>query len=134
MKSMRIGIIKLFLFSLLTFYSTVTYCQVIDEERYHRASLISMLIERPMYPFNDEISDAFKNIPMPNRFNHHNLGVRTVRFATQEYTSQEKYIEQFIEKVFLPNRAIAKWFGWNKENGFFSMDIIKERVWFNDFS
>lgn len=131
MKSMRIGIIKLFLFPLLTFYSTVTHCQVIDEERYHRASLISMLIERPMYPFNEEISDAFKNIPMPNRFNHHNLGVRTVRFATQEYTSQEKYIEQFIEKVFLPNRAIAKWFGWNKENGFFSMDIIKERGFYD---
>lgn len=127
MKSMKIGIFKSFALLLITYYPTSVHGQIIDAERYHRASLISMLIERPMYPFNDEISDAFKNVPMPNRFNNHNLGVRIVRFATQEYTSQEEHIEQFIEKSFLSNRAIAKWFDWNKEDGSFSMDIIKER-------
>lgn len=131
MKSMKIGIFKSFALLLVTYYPTSVHGQIIDTERYHRASLISMLIERPMYPFNDEISDAFKNVPMPNRFNNHNLGVRIVRFATQEYTSQEEYIEQFIEKSFLSNRAIAKWFDWNKEDGSFSMDIIKERGFYD---
>lgn len=110
---------KSFALLLVTYYPTSVHGQIIDTERYHRASLISMLIERPMYPFNDEISDAFKTVPMPNRFNNHNLGVRIVRFATQEYTSQEEHIEQFIEKSFLSNRAIAKWFDWNKEDGSF---------------
>lgn len=131
MKSMKIGIFKSFALLLITYYPTSVHGQIIDAERYHRASLISMLIERPMYPFNDEISDAFKNVPMPNRFNNHNLGVRIVRFATQEYTSQEEHIEQFIEKSFLSNRAIAKWFDWNKEDGSFSMDIIKERGFYD---
>ena len=133
MKSTKIGIFKLVSLLLLTYFPTPirSQTQIIDSERYHRASLISILIERPMYPFNDEISNAFKNIPMPNRFNDHSLGVRIVRFATQEYTSQEEHIEQFIEKVFLPNRAIAKWFGWNKEDGSFSMDIIKERGFYD---
>lgn len=63
MKSMKIGIFKSFALLLITYYPTSVHGQIIDAERYHRASLISMLIERPMYPFNDEISDAFKNVP-----------------------------------------------------------------------
>lgn len=101
------------------------------QERYQRASLTQIMIEHPMYQFNDEIVEAFKALPLNDRFNNHDLGVKSVRFATQEFTDQTKYISSFIHKSRIGNRAIAKWFKWNKTTGCFCMDLIKERGLYN---
>lgn len=86
-----------------------------------------MMIEHPMYTFNDEIRAAFQQLPLSERFNDHNLGVKVVRFATQEYCDQESSIRSFIKQTNLGNRAVAKWFNWNKSTGTFNMNLIKER-------
>lgn len=97
------------------------------QERYRRASLTQIMIEHPMYPFNEEIVDAFKSMPLSVRFNNHDLGVRTVKFATQEYTDQTPYIQSFLSKAKVGTRAVAKWFMWDKETGEFSMDLVRKR-------
>lgn len=101
------------------------------QERYQRASLTQMMIEHPMYVFNDEIVAAFKEIQTGHRFNNHDLGVKSVKFATQEFTDQVPYINSFIRKSRIGSRAVAKWFCWNKNTGAFSTDLIKQRGVYN---
>lgn len=108
--------------------TSVAYGQSDDAiERYQRCSVIHMMIERPMYMYNEEIANAFKRIHLSNRFNDHNLGVKVVKFVTQDFSDQQQYISSFIRQTKLGNRAVAKWFLWNKTTGRFSIDLVSER-------
>lgn len=126
---MRIGIFSFFLF--LCINNVYSWTAQEDDEKYQRCSVISMMIEHPMYLFNDEIADAFRRIPLSARFNNHNLGVRVVKFATQEYTDQTASILSFIKQIHLGTRTVAKWFNWNKETGLFDMDMVRARGMYN---
>lgn len=84
-----------------------------------------------MYMFNDEVANAFKKLPVSERFNNHNLGVRIVKFATQEFCDQQSNISSFIDQVNLGGRVVAKWFNRNKDTETFNMDLIKERGLYN---
>lgn len=115
----------------IAWWNSNTRAQQLKEVQYQRSSVIQMMIEHPMYMFNDEIAAAFRNLPIPERFNDHNLGVKVVKFSAQEFTDQQTNISSFIRQVRLGNRAIAKWFNWNKNTGKFNMDLIKERGVYN---
>lgn len=99
--------------------------------RYQRASLTQMMIEHPMYSLNDEIVEAYLAQPLNPRFNNHNLGVKVIKFATQEYTDQTQYINSFLKKAKVGNRSVAKWFSYNKKNGSFGVELIKKRGLYN---
>lgn len=128
---MRLGIFKILLFLVVTSVEWKIYAQNIDEVSYQRSSVIQMMIEHPMYMFNDEVAEAFKKLPVSSRFNNHNLGVRVVKFASQEFSDQQNNITSFARQVKLGNRAIAKWFNWDKQSGTFNMDLVKERGLYN---
>lgn len=120
------------IFSLLIIFSFHNlYAFDINDIKYQRSSIIHIMIEHPMYMFNSEIANVFNGLPIDDRFNDHNLGVKVVKFATQEYSDQSEYINSFIEQTNLGTRAVAKWFCWNKTNGKFSMDLIKKRGFYN---
>ena len=125
------GISKILVAVVLCLLVTSLQAQNIPEAKYQRSSVIHIMIEHPMYMFNDEIASAFKRIPLSERFNNHNLGVKVVKFATQEFTDQQEYISSFIKQTKLDNRAIAKWFNWNKSTGKFDMELVKERGLYN---
>lgn len=127
MRLMKNGI-----FSLIILYSFHNlYAFDINDIKYQRSSIIHIMIEHPMYMFNSEVAEAFKELPISDRFNDHNLGVKVVKFATQEYSNQVEYINSFIQQTNLGARAVAKWFCWNKTDGKFSMDLIKKRGFYN---
>lgn len=98
-----------------------------EEVNYRRCSLTQMLISHPMYPFGDEITAAFKKIPWNNRFNNHDLGVKVVKFSTQEYTDQTREITKFLLEANVANRSVAKWFHWDRTTGKFDVSLIRER-------
>lgn len=131
MKSMKKnGAIKFLCFALGVTY--ILFANAHEEAtNYQRCSLTQMLIEHPMYTFNNEISEAFKQLPWNKRFNNHDLGVKVVKFSTQEYTDQTSAIEKFLTKAKVANRSVAKWFSWNKTSGKFDMDLIKRRGLYN---
>lgn len=134
MKSMKtIGLIKAFFSTLCLAYSLIAQSQQ-PIANYQRASVTQIMIEHPMYPFNNEIVTTFKTIPLPSRFNDHDLGVKIVRFATPEYTDQTHYIKSFLTQAKVANRAVARWFNWNKDTGAFSMQTIKDRGFYNSTS
>lgn len=125
------GISKIKMLLLLCLLAIDLQAQNLSEAKYQRGSVIHIMIEHPMYMFNDEIASAFKRIPLSERFNNHNLGVKVVKFATQEFTDQQNYISSFTKQTKLGNRAIAKWFNWDKGTGKFNMELIKERGLYN---
>lgn len=116
----------------------LSYSSIAQPQEYvtnfQRASVTQIMIEHPMYPFNEEMVTAFKEIPLPTRFNNHDLGIKIVRFATPEYTDQTNYIKSFLTQAKVANRAVARWFNWNKETGIFNMQTIKERGFYNSTS
>lgn len=116
---------------LLYIFGGFVYAQSPNGATYQRSSVIQMMIEHPMYMFNEEIANAFRRIPLPNRFNNHNLGVRVVKFAAQEYIDQTENIASFIKQTNLGTRTVAKWFDWNKETGLFDMELVKQRGFYN---
>lgn len=130
---MKSGIFKTLVYAGVTVLcaSAKADAQNFDDIKYQRGSVIMMMIEHPMYMFNDEIAQAFRRIPVPDRFNDHGLGVTVVKFATQEYTDQQQYITSFIQQSNMGGRAVAKWFDWDKTTGHFDMDLIKERGLYN---
>lgn len=128
---MKAGIFKyVFLIVLLSWCNTID-SQNVNDIKYQRSSVISMMIEHPMYMFNEEIAASFASIAIPSRFNDHNLGVKVVKFASQEFSDQQDNISSFLEQVDIGNRAIAKWFNWNKLKKSFDMELIKERGLYN---
>jgi len=128
---MKTGISNLTLSLLCVFSFLNLNAQKKEDVIYQRGSIIQMMIEHPMYMFNGELANTFKRLPVSNRFNDHGLGVKVVKFATQEFVDQENYISSFIRQVNLGNRAVAKWFNWNKHTGTFDMELIKERGIYN---
>lgn len=119
------------MFLLSYLFPTILMAQQGEEVFYQRGSVIQMMIEHPMYMFNEEIASVFKKLPVSDRFNNHSLGVKVVKFATQEFCDQKDYISSFVKQVSLGNRAISKWFNWNRETGKFNMELIKERGLYN---
>ena len=97
---------------------------------YERNSMHVMLIKHRNQRFDDIIEEVFRSAPFPERFNDHNLGVKTVSFAELD-GDQSRNIASFISQVNLGQKMIAKWFNRNKNTGSFDMELVKERGFYN---
>lgn len=124
------GIIKTLLF-LWVLYNSIGIQANDASHKYRRCSLTQIMIEHPMYSMNEEIVQAYKQLPLDPRFSNHDLGVKVVRFSTQEYADQTNYINTFLDKEKVGNRSVAKWFSYNKADGSFNVSMVKERGFYN---
>lgn len=97
---------------------------------YERNSMHVMMIKHLNQKFDEIIEDVFLETPFPERFNNHNLGVKTVSFAELE-GDQQTNIQSFIEQVNLGQKMVAKWFNRDKQTGSFNMELVKERGYYN---
>ena len=78
--------------------TTFIFAQSQDEDyKYEHSSLCVMMIKHPDLAFDKEIEYVFKQMPMPERFYDHSLGVKVVKFAEQQ--DQQKNIESFMRQV-----------------------------------
>lgn len=100
-----------------------------DDYKYERNSLCLMMIQHPDLAFDSELQYVFKQIPMPERFNDHSLGVKVVKFAEQQ--DQLKNIESFIRQVDLGKRCVARWFNRDKDKGTFDVSLLRERGFYD---
>lgn len=101
-----------------------------EDYKYDRASLYMMMIQHPKYTLNKEIATAFEAMPTPDRFNDHALNVKSIYFATDDKDEREN-IENFIAQVDMGRKLVSKWFGRDKTDGSFNVDLIKERGLYN---
>src|SRR5690606_7391427 len=114
--------------------------------KYRRSSLYTVMIDKPGLPYAEEIKKNFMNIPIPDKFNDHNLEKRV--YAEGEFpipeekeNSKKKKKEDDSSLALLTSLAspvsddvqnqiardlVAKWFN-RSEKGGFDMELIKQR-------
>ena len=108
-----------------------------DTFEYHRSSMYSILLKHENKEFNNEITTIFKNIPIPDKFDDHNLSKRIFNAAIlqkEEGNSieqdQKEHIDQILGKNAIPRRLIAKWFNYSKD-GLFDCDLLIKRGYYD---
>lgn len=101
-----------------------------EDYEYERSSLHSMMIKHLNDKFGDIIEDVYLCSPFPERFNDHNLGVKTISFAEGEGDMRWN-IEAFARQVNLGQKMVAKWFNRDKTTGSFNCELIKSRGLYN---
>ena len=96
---MRSGISKLVLLLLgLALFGGRAEAQKRDSiEAYQRSSLYSILISHPETRYGEEIADVFHSIPIPEKFNDHNLNRRVLNSLVYDKKGKEEpeYISRF---------------------------------------
>lgn len=116
--------------------SIVTAQQHDVQTKYRRSSLYSILIKHPDKEFCNDIVETFKVIPLPEKFNDHNLSRRVINASVQQKTSKKKLdnqkqaIDMFVEKNCIGRRLVAKWFNRTKA-GACNMDLITQRGYYD---
>lgn len=94
-------------------------------EQYRRSSLYLILLEHPGLGYDNEIKTEFLNIPFPERYNEHNLSVRS--FIARRKGDEKEAINKLIDANSIGRRMVARWFNREKETGAFNVELIKER-------
>lgn len=108
-----------------------------QEIKYRRSSLYSLLIRHPDKEFGKDIDTVFRYVPIPEKFDNHNLKVRAINSAVVEKNRDTKEdntirftIEPFITKNDIGKRLVSKWFNRKEgkgQDGTFDMELIIER-------
>lgn len=103
--------------------------------KYRRSSLYTVLIRHPEAKYGQSIDSAFLSIPIPDKFNNHDLATKS--FDAEKAPKQRKgkvrddfnlqTIDRFVTENAVPRAMIAKWFNRDPETGAFDMSLVQER-------
>ena len=117
-------------FFLLMLSSPCVYAQGEDSYVYERSSMHLMMVKHLNEKYVDIVESVFMKIPFPQRFNDHDLGVKSISFA--ESSKNQLYnIKEFVNEVNIGQKMVAKWFDFKKQTNSFDMELIKERGFYN---
>jgi hypothetical protein len=105
-------------------------------DKYRRSSLYSILIKHAEKEFCPEIVEVFNSIPIPDKFDNHNLNVRIVNAYVPPHLQnnkelQKQNIETFLTQNDIGRRVIAKWFNRDKNSGSFDINLVAQRGYYN---
>ncbi len=118
--------------------TTLIFAQEHDYDKYHRSSLYSILLKHPEKEFCNEMIEAFKAIPIPDKYNNHDLKIKVMPAPVLKKLTKseiEGAYKEAIEKMLARNkiggRLIEKWFDRDKATGAFNMGLIAERGYYD---
>lgn len=101
-----------------------------DEMKYRRNSIYSVLIAHNEQDFCEEIREQFSNIPVPDKYNDHNLNIRCLNISDKgKYT--DDITNYFVNGNNIGSRLVARWFNRNILTGECNLDLVKERGLYN---
>ena len=127
---------KYFLTAICLITSTVAFAQNTENEpKYRRSSLYSLMINHTDQKFASEIRNSFLNIPIPDKYNDHDLSVKVVDINTKlknaSSNKENEAITTFLNDNQIAGRMVAKWFNRDKYTGACDMELVKERGLYN---
>lgn len=112
--------------------------QETDLNKYHRSSLYSILLKHPEKEFCNEMIEAFKSIPIPDKYNNHDLKIKVMPapvLKTLTKTEIEGAYKDAITNMLVKNkiggRLVEKWFDRDKTTGCFNMNLVAERGFYD---
>lgn len=109
-----------------------------DMTKYRRSSLYSVLISHPNAEYSREIQTAFLNVPIPDKFNDHNLDARVITSSAAKMKqagkskeqSNEHDIQEFIASTQPAKGMVSKWF-MRDAMGTFDISLVQERGFYD---
>lgn len=109
--------------------------------KYHRSSLYTVLIKHSQLPYGESIDSAFMAMPMPDKFNNHNLANRSFESSAKKVKKAAKSekkdkinfedINSFFSREAIAKALISKWFNRDAATGLCNMDLISERGYYD---
>jgi len=131
----------LLLFVIVILNLGVVFAQEVDNKKlqdvkYRRSSLHTILMESEKFPFKDTVIGAYYKAPFPEKYNNHAVGEKSFdpkQYGTNGDTSSTNVpiiIENYLKTKKVANQMVAKWFN-RQEDGTFDMSLIGERGSYN---
>ncbi len=109
-----------------------------DYDKYHRSSLYSILLKHPEKEFCNEMIEAFKSIPIPDKYNNHDLKIKVMSAPILKSMTKEEIeggykdaISALLTRNKIGGRLVEKWFDRDKNTGAFDMNLIAERGFYD---
>lgn len=105
-------------------------------DKYRRSSIYSVLVKHPEKEFCEDIVTVFKSMPIPDKYDDHNLPHRVINAIVQQKQGKEKLdmqkqaIDDFLQKNAIGRRLVAKWFN-RKKDGSFDVSLLSERGFYD---
>lgn len=112
-------------------------------EEYRRSSLYTVLVKHSDANYGSTIDSVFMMMETPDKFNDHDLAVKSFESSSQkakkvkaDRRGTEKDpnildISTFIGENDVAKGMVAKWFDRDPETGYFDVDLIKERGFYD---
>lgn len=114
---------------------SVTIQAQAPESNYRRSSIYSLLVNHTEQKFANEIREAFMQIPVPDKFNDHNLSVKVLnmdkKLAGANKERENPVITQFLDDNRVASRLVGRWFNRDYFTGQCDMELVKERGLYN---
>ena len=114
---------------------TVSVLAQEPESNYRRSSIYSILINHTDQQFGNEIKEAFLQIPVPDKFNDHNLSVKVLnidkKLAGVNKSNENTVITDFLQNNKVASRLVGRWFNRDFFTGQCDMELVKERGLYN---
>ena len=107
-----------------TTFSIAAQTAIAPTVKYRRSSLYTLMLDDPSRPYANVIKASFEKGPIPEKFNDHNLGARTMPAANVK--DETENVSAFLEANNIARDIVAKWFNRSAKGGF-NMDLIAKR-------
>ena len=101
---------------ILVFAASMAICVNAQESNanYRRSSIYSVLVNHTNQQFAGEIKEAFLQIPVPDKFNDHNLSVKVLNIDSKlsgaNSEKENPVITEFLQENKVASRLVGRWF------------------------
>lgn len=106
-----------------------------SESDYRRSSIYSLLVNHTDQQFASEIKEAFLQIPVPDKFNDHNLSVKVLnmdkKLSGASSQKENPVITEFLQNNKVASRLVGRWFNRDFYTGQCDMELVKSRGLYN---
>ena len=102
-----------------------------EVDEYRRSSIYTILINHEEQKFATEIKNAFVSLPVPDKYNDHNLSVKVLTMSGKlkdaKSDDENKEITEFLNNNKVASRLVGKWYNRDIFTGECNSDLVKER-------
>lgn len=96
--------------------------------QYRRSSMYSFMISHPDLKMDDEIVNAFMLLETPDKYNNHDLSVKSVTTpSSNKKDDLLRDVDEYLQRNDIAKRLVSKWFLRSKETGGFDPSLVMSR-------
>lgn len=111
---------------------TAVSAQKLEESiKYRRSSIYTILVNHTEQKFATEIRNSFMMMPVPDKYEDHNLSVRCLDIETKldgaKSEKENPLITEFLNNNYVASRLVAKWYNRDMFTGEGNTNLIVER-------